>query len=170
MNIRQTLLYQAELIKWSKWPLVSWKLFNWELLYRSVQWLGIANLGKPKHSLQPVSVSGSRQWLGNSVKLLHLRQFASTWCWMAKQFHQFLLLRALRQMSTQSANQISPWWYPSTWFQNEKASFSRHLLICSQYLGSPESVLSFLAPLDLVYYTQGFCLLFSQPQLIIIYY
>lgn len=83
-------------------------------------------------------------------------------------FHQFLLLRAFRQMSTQ--DQISPWWYPSICFQNAKASFSNHLLICGQHVGSPWSVLSFLALLDLFYYTQGLCLLFSQPQLIIFYY
>lgn len=51
-------------------------------------------------------------------------------------FHQFLLLRAFGQMSTQAANQISPWWYPSLCFQNAKASFSSHLLVCDQHLGS----------------------------------
>lgn len=61
-----------------------------------------------------------------------------------------------RQMSTPAANQISPWWYHSIPFQNFKALFSCCLLICGQYLGSPHSVLAFVALLDLAYYSQGF--------------
>lgn len=49
--------------------------------------LALVNLETLQHLLKPLSVSGSRQLLGNSVKFLHLKQFASTWCWMAKQWY-----------------------------------------------------------------------------------